>query len=185
MARDVIWANQDGLSVGFGTHTEDNDVPATSSLSEKHRVTVEINLADLVDTFAATNRKPQEVRIPRGSVITEAYVVVKTVAASSGGGTLDLGLWGVNDAVDDADGIVADITVAEMDTAGEVHVCDGSLVLDSGGTAAAGVNTVGATANADVVIAPSYETAVFQSGVVLLVLEYLPPFGSTGGTIAN
>ena len=185
MSRGNTWTNSDGLVVGFGKHSVDNDVPAVlaSNGGAEHTVTCEITLAGLPDTFAATNRKPQEVVIPRGSVITSAYVVVKTAAA--GPGTLDIGLWGTNDSVDDADGIVADITQAEMDTAGEVHVCDGSLVLDSGGTAAAGVNTVGATANSDVVIAPSYETSAFTDGVILLTVTYLPPSGSTDGSIAN
>jgi len=185
MSRDLVWANSDGLSVGFGTHGVDNDVPATRNNGTKTRVSVEITLVDLVDTFAAANRKPQEIRIPRGSLITEAYVVVKTLATSGGAATLDLGLWGVNDVVDDADGIVADIALTEIDVAGEVHICDGALVASSGNTAAAGIITVGATANSDVVIAPSYETAVFTAGVVLLVVEYIAPFGSTDGVIAN
>src|SRR3990167_8754134 len=175
MARDLIWSNADGLSVGFGTHSVDNDVPAVSAIGNKVRVSMEINLVDLVDTFAATTRKPQEIRIPRGSVITEAYVVTK-VAATGTTATLDLGLWGVGDVVDDADGIVADITVGELDAIGEVHICDGALVASSGNTAAAGVVVVGATSNSDVVIAPSYETSVFTAGVVLLVVEYIASF---------
>ena len=185
MARDLLWTNSDGLVVGFGTHSVDNEVAAVANAGAKTRVSAEITLADLVDTFAAANRKPQEIRIPRGSLITQAYVVVKTLAASGGAATLDLGLWGVNDVVDDADGIVADITVAEMDTAGEVHICDGALVASPGNTAAAGVVTVGATSNSDVVFAPSFETAAFTAGVVLLVVEYIAPFGSTDGVIAN
>lgn len=185
MSRDAVWSNSDGLSVGFGTHSVDNDVPATRNNGTKTRVSVEITLADLVDTFAAANRKPQEIRIPRGALITEAYVVTKVAATSGGSATLDIGLWGVNDVVDDADGIVSAIALTEIDTVGEVHICDGALVASSGNTAAAGVATVGATANADVVIAPSYSTAVFTAGVVLLVVEYIAPFGSTDGVIAN
>src|SRR3990167_9552576 len=164
MARDLIWSNADGLSVGFGTHSVDNDVPAVSAIGNKVRVSMEINLVDLVDTFAATTRKPQEIRIPRGSVITEAYVVTK-VAATGTTATLDFGLWGV-----------ADVAVGELDAIGEVHICDGALVASSGNTAAAGVVVVGATSNSDVVIAPSYETSVFTAGVVLLVVEYIASF---------
>ena len=184
MARRSTWTNQDGLVVGFETHTEDNNVAAvTAGANGRVALKQEITLADLADTFAAANRDPQEVRIPRGSIITNAYLEVKVAAAGSG--TLDIGLWGVNDAVDDADGIVADATQGELDTAGEIHICDGALVASSGGTAAAGVISVGATADADCVIAPSYETSAFTAGVVLLHVEFIPPGGSTGGTIAN
>jgi hypothetical protein len=186
MARDATWTNSDGLIVGFGTHTEDNNVPAVTAIGTKTRVSMEITLADLVDTIAAGNISPQSIRIPRGAIITEAYVVVKTAAA--GGGTLDIGTWGVGiatEVVDVADGLVADITTAEMNAVGEVHICDGALVSSSGNTAAAGIVSVGATSNSDVVITASYETTVFTGGVLLLVVEYIAPFGSTAGVIAN
>lgn len=178
MARGSTWSNKDGLTVGFGTHTEDNDVPAVCGGTKKV-LTMEITLADLADTFAAANRKPQEVVIPRGSYITRAVVQTKVAATSGGAATLDIGTWGTGDSVDDADGIVADITIAEMTSVGETHVCDGALILASNGVG------VGATSNSDVVIAPSYETAAFTAGVVLLTVEYTVPYGSTGGTIAN
>lgn len=187
MARNATWTNDDGLVVGFGTHSEDNNVAGVTQ-SSGGRVTVkqEITLADLADTFAATNVDPQAVRIPRGSVITNAYLEVK-VAAVGASATLDIGTWGVGlatEVVDDADGIVADASTAELNAIGEVHICDGALVASSGNTAAAGVVCVGATSDSDVVIAPSYETAAFTAGVVLLHVEYIPPSGSAGRTLA-
>lgn len=178
MSRNATWTNKDGLVVGFGTHTEDNDVPAVTGGTKK-RIEVEYDLADLADTFAAANRKPQEVRIPRGSYITRAVVQTLVAATSGGAATLDIGLWGVNDVVDDADGIVADISIAEMTSIGETHVCDGALILATNGVG------VGATSNSDVVLAPSYETAVFTAGRVRLTVEYTVPAGSTGASISN
>lgn len=176
MSREYVWNNSDGLKVGFGTRTDDDQSPGIHAGNFAERVvTAQIDLADLPDTFAAANRSGFEAVIPRGSIITAAYVNVVSVATSGGAATLDIGLWGTNDSVDDADGIVADITVAEMDTAGEVHICDGALVAAPGNTAAAGVATVGATANSDVIVAASYETAAFTGGTIILTVKYLAP----------
>jgi hypothetical protein len=130
---------------------------------------MEIDLTALDDTFSATSRKPQEVIIPRGSVIHRAILRTVVAATSGGAATLDIGTWGTNDSADDPDGIVADVTIAEMTTIGEVHVCDGAMVQ------ASGVTAVGSVADSDVVIAPSYETAVFTAGLVELEVEYTPP----------
>ena len=187
MSRGSTWTNSDGLVVGFGTHSEDNNVAAvTKSANGRVALKMEITLSGLSDAFAATNVDPQAVRIPRGSVITDAYLVTKVAAV--GTGTLDIGTWGVGlttEVVDDANGIVDAVATSEMNAVGEVHICDGALVSASGNTAAAGIVTVGATSNSDVVIAPSYDTAAFTAGVVLLHLEYIPPSGSAGRTLAN
>jgi len=180
MSRGSTWTNKDGLVVGFGTHSEDNDVMAVRGGTEK-TVEVEIDLTALSDAFAATNVKPQDPRIPRGSIIKSAYIQTLVAAVSGGGGTLDIGTWGVGlttEVVDDANGLVDAVTVAEMTSIGEVHVCDGALISSSGQTA------VGATSLSDVVIAPSYDTAVFTAGKIRLTVEYIVPAGSTGGTVA-
>ena len=169
MARDHVWTNNDGLRVGFGTHTADNDVPAVSSAGNMKTMRMEITLADLSDTFAATDRKPQEAVIRRGSVIHRAILRTVEAATSGGAATLDIGTWGTNDVVDVADGLVADVTIAEMTTIGEVHVLDGALIQ------ASGVTACGAVADSDVVIAPSWETQAFTAGVVELEIEYTEP----------
>jgi len=184
MARDATWTNSDGLVVGFGPHTEDNDVAAVyQSAGGFVTAQVEYTLADLPDTFAAANRKPQEIIIPRGSVIKNAWLHTLAAAVSAGGGTLDIGTWGTNDSADDVDGLVADATVAEIGVIGSVIKLDGPLVADAA-TAAADQQAVGTTSNSDVVLCASYETAVFTAGKVRLVVEYLPPSGSAGRTIA-
>lgn len=188
MSRANTWTNSDGLVVGFGTHTEDNNVGAVAQ-GANGEVTIvkEITLADLPDTYAATNTPPQEVAIPRGSVIKSAFlqtVIAPTSAATNA--TLDIGFWSkglATEVVDDADGLVADATIAEMGVAGEGIQLDGPMIADAA-TAASTIATAGATSNSDVVVAASYETEVFTAGVVKLHLTYIPPTGSAGRTIS-
>ena len=172
MRREATWTNNDGLVVGFGTHSVDNDVAAvTANPDGSKTMKMEITLADLVDTFAATTVKPQQARIRRGSIIKSAHIQTLVAATSGGAATLDIGTWALADTqvVDDADGLVADVSIAEMTTIGEVHILDGALIN------ASGVTAVGAVGDADCVIAPSYETAVFTAGKVELVVTYFEP----------
>ena len=187
MSRDTVWTNNDGLRVGFGIHSEDNDVAAAvASANGIVTVTAEYDLLGLSDTFAATNVKPQDHRIPRGSVVKSCMIHTLVTPTSGGAATLDLGLWGTDIAtpvVDDADGLVADATIAELDIIGSAILCDGAYIVDSA-TAASTQYAVGAVAEADCVLAPSYETAAFTAGKIRVVLEYLPPSGSSGRTLA-
>lgn len=174
----------DGLVVGYGTHTVDNEVSGVIA-SGGGRVTIqqEFILADLVDTATATTAPPQSFVIPRGSIALSATLVTLVAATSGGSATLDIGAWSrglAAEIVDDADGFVEDVTIAEMTTIGEVHVCDGAFLPLASGT----TNILGATANGDVVISPSYETAVFTAGVILFTVELLVPFGSADRVIA-
>lgn len=187
MSRGNTWTNSDGLVVGFGTHSEDNNVSAVhQSANGVVTLTAEYTLADLADTFAATNVNPQDARIPRGSVIQSAYVhTLVTPTSAAGTATLDLGLWGVGlatEVVDVADGLVADATITELDTIGSVIQCDGAYIADSA-TAASTQYAVGAVSESDCVLAPSYETQVFTAGKVRVVVNYIPPSGSSGRTL--
>lgn len=181
MARNELWQNQDGLAVGFGTHTEDNDVAAVVSSDGRVVAKVEVTGVDLSDTYSATDFKPQEIVMPRGTRIIRASFQVLAAFTSAGAATLDIGTFTkglATDVVDDADGLVADMSIAELTSIGEVHILDGALVSASGQTA------VGATGLGDCVIAPSYETAVFTAGSGILTVEFQMPSGSAGRTIA-
>jgi hypothetical protein len=172
MSRANTWTNSDGLVVGFGTHTVDNNVASvTGNPDGSKTLKMVITLADLDDTFSATSKAPQDARIRRGSIIKSAHIQTLVAATSGGAATLDIGTWALaaTEVVDDADGLVADVTIAEMTTIGEVHVLDGALIN------ASGVTAVGAVGDADCVIAPSYETAVFTAGSVELVVTYFEP----------
>lgn len=185
MSRNATWTNSDGLVVGFGTHTEDNNVAAVvQSANGIVTVTAEYTLLGLSDTFAAANVNPQDHRIPRGSVVTQC-IVHTLVTPTGSGATLDLGLWGADiatEVVDVANGLVAAATVAELDIIGSAILCDGPYIVDSA-TAASTQYAVGAVAEANCVIAPSYETAAFTAGKVRVILSYLPPSGSSGRTL--
>lgn len=188
MSRGSTWTNKDGLVVGFGTHSEDNDVSAVAKgTNGVTTIMAEYTLSDLPDTFAATNVNPQDHRIPRGSGIMSAYIQTLVAPVSSGSNaTLDVGLWGVGlatEVVDVADGLVADATHAELGGIGEVIQLDGPYIADAA-TAASTVATVGATSNSDCVLAPSYETTAFTAGKIRIIVNYLAPQGSVGRTIA-
>jgi hypothetical protein len=169
MSRANTWTNSDGLIVGFGQHSSDNHVPGeVRPAGVVKTAVVEIVGVDLVDTFAATDVPPQALTIRRGSKIISAALMVTEAFTSGGAATLDLGLWGKSAAVvDDADGIDVDIALTAIDAVGDIVVCDGALVN--------GVIAVGATANSDCVIAPSYETAVFTAGKASLTVQYIEP----------
>lgn len=171
MSRQSTWTNSDGLKVGFGRHTEDNDVASTFPGSGAERtMTMEIVGVNLVDTITDADIPPQAAQIPRGSVITEAVLV--TTVAWTGTGTLDIGTWGrgtlATPVVDDADGIDADIDIdSALAAVGDTVYCNGALV---GGAVA-----VGETSDSDVVLSASWETAVPTAGKAVLTVKYIPP----------
>ena len=175
MSRNATWTNQDGLVVGFGTHSEDNDVVAVTGDGAVKTYKLEFNGVDLVDTIAVANLKPQSALIPRGASIQSATLTVVTAFTSAGSATLDLGLFGTT-VVDDADGIDVDIALTAIDAIGDVVICNGAVV--------GGVVAVGATANEDCHLTASYETAVFTAGSAILTVEVILPSGSAGRTLA-
>lgn len=168
MPRNNTWTNADGLVVGFGTHSVDNNVPAEDAGNGTTKVVkLLVTGTQVPDTVAAANIAPQSVLIKRGSRITRAYFEVITAFTSGGAATLDLGTFSAAAVADDADGIDAAVALTAIDTAGEIVACDGALV---GGTVAAG-----ATSDSDVLVAPSYNVAAFTAGVGMLVVEYIEP----------
>lgn len=174
MARGSTWTNSDGLVVGFGTHTSDNSVMGDNEDGAVKTLQVQIVGTELVDTFAATNIKPQDATIKRGSVIRAATLVVTEVFTSGGAATLDIGTWSkgkATEVVDVANGILAAAAITTIDAVGEVSRCAGTLV--------ASTISCGATSDSDVVIAPSYNTAAFTAGKATLTIEYIEPkFGT-------
>ena len=190
MSRGNTWTNKDGLVVGFGTHSDDNDVAAVQSSGGKQVQKVRFTLSGLLDAATNASIPPQTAQIPRGSIITDAYVQTIVAAASAAGtATLDLGTWGrgtlATPVVDDANGIADALTVARMNTVGEIinlksDALGGVLIpqLDTGGTTIVGT-PVGSVSLSDCVICASYDTQVFTAGIVEVTVEYLPPsYGS-------
>lgn len=171
MARGSTWTNSDGLVVGFGAHTKDNDIPVvTSGGGSVKTMVMQIIGVDLPDTYAATDTAPQSARIKRGSTIVDAVFVVDVAFTSGGAATLDIGTWSIGKAtevVDVANGIDAAVALTAIDAVGKTVQCDGTLVN--------GTIPVGATCDSDVVIAPSYNTAAFTAGKGTLTIQYIEP----------
>jgi hypothetical protein len=168
MARQNTWTNQDGLIVGFGTHSVDNNVPAEDAGNGSVKVAkLLITGTALEDTVTVASLPPQSVRIKRGARITRAFLQVVTAFTSGGAATLDIGTFAADATADDADGIDAAVALTAIDAIGEMVSCDGALV---GATVAAG-----ATSNSDVIIAASYNTAAFTAGTAILTVEYVEP----------
>ncbi len=175
----------DGLVVGYGTHSADNDTPAVQAGSGIVVVETEIIGVNIPDTASATNgiATPQAHIIPRGSLIMRATFVTY-VAFTGSSSLLDIGLWSrglATEVVDDADGLWDGGTIAEMTTIGEVNVLDAALLPVADGVA---TGIVGRTSNSDCVLTAEWETAAFTAGVGNLIVEYFPPRGSAGRTLA-
>ena len=179
MARNATWTNSDGLVVGFGTHTSDNNVMALATGGTVRQYTIELKDATaLEDTDAITvaSIPPQSVLIPRGSAIKSATFSVTTAFTSGGSATLDIATYSAAAVVDDGNGIDADIALTAIDAIGDVVVCDGALV--------GGVVPAGATSNSDVAVVFGFEAAAFTAGAGVLTLEVIVPHGGQGTTLA-
>jgi hypothetical protein len=182
MSRANIWVNSDGLNVGNGTHSSDNNCAGVVSVGNLITVKQEITLADAVDVAVTGTALPQAHVIPRGSIF-ESATVQTLVAATGSSSTLDIGTFSrglATEVVDDAIGILDAGTIAEMTTVGEIQVCDGSFLPKVTGV----TGMAGAISNSDVVIVYSWDTAAFTAGVILLTVTYTAPFGSAGRSIA-
>ena len=172
MSRAATWTNDDGLTVGFGTHTVDNDHAAVDAGRGRIKtMTLQLNGADIT-TQTATDATipPQAAQIKRGSRILSATLTCITPWTSTG--TLNIGTWGRGTlgtpAVDDLDGIDATIDVdSVLAAAGDTVQCNGALVN--------GAVTVGETSNSDCVISWGWATSTMTDGEAELVIEYIEP----------
>jgi hypothetical protein len=156
MSREATWTNSDGLVVGFGVHTIDNDVPAVTGTGSVKTMVVEIlDATTLEATSAVTTASipPQAAVIPRGSRILEASFQVKTAFAGATA-NLDIGTHSLAAVDDDPNGIDVAVDVLVLDAVGAVVACDGALV--------GGVTSCGAVSTSDVVVTFSYDTAAFS-----------------------
>jgi hypothetical protein len=182
MSRANRWNNPDGLLVGFGTHSADNDVMAAhAGGGALISATGLWNLVDIEDTDSITiaSYNPQALVIPRGSWIARATLRTTVAITSSNSAVLDIGLYDADFSsvtVDDADGIDADIAITAHNALGEMVECDGALVN--------GVIQVGATSDSDCVVILGWDAFAYTAGQVELTIEYLPPL-LAGRTIAN
>lgn len=171
MSRAATWTNSDGLVVGFGTHSADNDVAAVDAGRGRVKtMSIKIVGTDLVNTPTDATFPPQAAQIKRGSRILRATLTATT--AWTGTGTLNIGTWGrgtlATPVLDDIDGIDATIDIdAALAAVGDSVSCDGALVN--------GAVTVGETSNSDCIISYQWATAVPTAGEATLTVEYVEP----------
>jgi hypothetical protein len=183
MSRANTWTNSDGLVVGFGLRTADNDIAGVYK-GDNGIVTVvqEIEMA-LLPAFGSESRTAypnasgQEHIIPRGSVFLGGEILVLE-ACTGTSSDADFGTWGA--VVDDSNGLKDSVLVATVAEAGDVLILDGDLIADADDSNLA---VAGATSNSDVVITGSYTTA-YTGGKIRLTVNYRPPTGSAGDTFA-
>ncbi len=187
MARNSVWANPDGLRVGFGVHPSDNAGFFEAARRGNYFVIQGYVVAiSLVDTYAATSypMRGQEATIARGAIAMRGSLQAIVGCTTSSAATYDIGTWSrglATEVVDDADGLCADATTAELATIGETHQMDGAMIVAAGSSTAV---SVGATADMDCVIAPSWEETVPTAGTILITVEFMTPFGAAGRRIA-
>jgi len=174
----------DGLVVGYGTHTADNEVSAVVGGSGAVKTAV-MTLTDATSLEAITaltvaSFPPQGIVIPRGSRILEASFQVTTGFTTSASGVLNIGTntGNVDGAftADDEDGIDVDIAITALNAVGAVVACDGALV--------GGVTSAGAAATSDVQLCFSYKTGVYTAGAGVLTVRYIEPQGLQGESFA-
>ena len=175
----------DGLVVGYGPHSVDNNVACDSAGGGVKRIQkLRVLLADVTTAATEANTPAQSAQIPRGSIITDAYVQT-IVAAAGSSSTLDIGLWGrgslATPVTDNADGIAENLTEARMSTVGEIISLKSDALagiylpqLDTGGTTVVGT-PVGSVALDSCVISVEWDTAAFTAGEVEITVEYIPP----------
>jgi len=185
MSRDSTWVNKDGLSVGYGKHSEDNEANAVySSGNGEVTFVTEITLASLLTTATAVSYPitVQSHVIPRGSIFLRGEIQT-LVAPVGAGGSLDIGTWSrglATEVVDDIDGFVDALLIAEIANVGDVSICDGGLIADA---ADSNLAVAGAISNTDVVLAAEFNT-VFTAGKLRVTITYRPPTGSMGRVLA-
>ena len=185
MARNATWQNPDGLAVGFGTHTSDNEMFAeVNRLGNRVVVQGYLVMASVTDTYADQNYPwhQNSYIIPRGTLCSRG--TLQAVAASTTGSTslLDIGAWSeglATEVVDDADGFQDGLDDAELNPIGEYHRMDGAFIVAPGSSAVA----IGATANNACIVSAEWETAVFTAGTTLVTLEFQIPYGAAGATL--
>ena len=160
MGKNSYWSNDDGLVVGFGTRTTENNVGGALNTGGDIEGQVVLDITDataLTDSDEPTNYI-QGAKIPANSHIRDAVLVVDTAFTSGGSAVLDLGTVKSDGTFSDDDGIDSAIAVGSL-TADTVIDCDGAQV-----------NTV---VTEDLWLTATYDTAAFTAGTAKLYVTYV------------
>jgi len=154
MSKDNYWTNDDGLVVGFGRRTtEDNVAGALNTGGDiEEQLVLDIVATELTDSDEPVNYE-QGAKIPANAHIRDAVLVTNEAFTSGGSGVLDIGTVKSDGTFSDDDGIDSAIALGTL-TAAAVVDCDGAQV-----------NTV---VTEDLWLAATYDTAAFTGGTAKL-----------------
>lgn len=162
----MVWLNDDGLTVKFGTEEADaGKGGAYSTLGALRMAEVEITGTSIASTATLVDR---HTIIPSGARIEKVEVVAETAFTSGGAATLDVGLVDQDEttAIDD-DGLVAALALTSIDADGDVV----ELVQGSTGHGA----LVGTTTSNAGYLTVHYGTAAYTAGVGKVRVYYYIP----------
>lgn len=160
----MVWYNNDGLLVKFGT--EEAVVGGGGEYRWNGPFTeVEFDVQwDKLNAFGTATILDETVRIPNGVLLTSAEFETIVPFVSSGSATLTLGFFDTDRTTAyDEDGIDATIAKTAIDAVGETVTCDGALI-----------NTILAN-NTPNLVSATVGTADFSAGQGKLRLRYFVP----------
>ncbi len=163
MARENVFLNADGLNVGFGTRTvAENEAQKIATQGAIEQVVFDLNDAvalDLTTLDVSSDAVVHGAEIPANSLILSAKLVVKTLFASGGAPTLDIGTYDSAGAPVDANGLFAATALGALTL---------NAVIDGAGA------QVGAVVTQAVRIGASRNVAAYTAGQAQVVVEYQP-----------
>ena len=97
MPNKTIWDNQDGLSVGFGERTVDNNSWSVTTVDGVTTAVAVVNAVDILAAGAARDAAkvaPNSPVLPKGTVFVDAEIT--TLVGTTSGGNLIFGAAGVD-----------------------------------------------------------------------------------------
>jgi hypothetical protein len=165
--KSTTWSNADGLQVGFGTRTTNND-EAFSLRQDGNKYILEMRIdatnGGTITTTGTTTSAAHgyHIPIPAGSVITAGYFMVETAFVGATA-KLNIGLKTSAGAEVDYNGLLTDTNgeIAKIDANGDCVALDGALV-------GAVVDTTGYLCYQAV-------TASLTAGIGVVRVEYIRP----------
>lgn len=156
------YRNLDGMNIFYGaSEGTSGSQGEVKTYGDNRTLTQIINLADLTTTAKYLDVHAE---LPKGAFIESVEIVVLTVAASSGTGTLNVGLSGSDLTTNLSDTALVSAATASSLAAGA------KLTIVVGGTAVG--SSVGTKLALNELLTAKAGTAVFQSGKIEVRVNY-------------
>lgn len=159
----MVWTNNDGLRVRFGTEqaVESRSGSPSDNVAATHQIVADLNYDEMpaAGAGAAFIQGEPLVAIPAGALLRKATLITTTAFTSGGATTLDIGLAAQDGTAIDADGVAAAIPKTSMDAVGEEVVGAGALI--------------GTKLAANSYLTLTVGTATLTAGRAKLIVEYI------------